>query len=53
MIAIILIAVLVAGIFSAGFIAFFWLKIKHEIDKFDLDLRGDNPTYMRYKNKQK
>lgn len=53
MIVVILVAALVAGIVSAGFIVFFWLKIKHEIDKFDLDLRGDNPTYMRYKNKQK
>lgn len=53
MIVVILVAALVAGIISVGFITFFWLKIKYEIDKIDLDLQGDNLTYMRYKNKQK
>lgn len=54
MIVVILVAALVAAIVSVGFITFFWLKIKHKIDKFDLNLREDSPQiYTKYKNKQK
>ena len=53
MIAVILVAALVAATISMGFVTFFWLKIKHEIDKFDLNFQKDDSTYTKYKNKQK
>lgn len=53
MIVIILVAALVAAIVSVGFITFFWLKIKHEIDEFGLSLQEDSLIYTKYKNKQK
>lgn len=53
MIIVILVATLVAAIVLVGFITFFWLKIKHEIDKFGLSLQEDSLIYAKYKNKQK
>lgn len=53
MIAVILIAVLVAAIVSVGFITFFWFKVRHDIDKINLNFRKDYETYEKYKDKQK
>lgn len=53
MIAVILIAVLVAAIVSVGFVIFFCFKVRHDIDKINLNFRKDYETYEKYKDKQK
>lgn len=45
--------VLIAAIVVVGFVIFFWFKIRHDIDKINLNFRKDYETYEKYKDKQK
>ena len=45
--------VLIAAIVSVGFIIFFWFKVRHDIDKINLNFRKNYEKHEKYKNKQK
>lgn len=45
--------VLIAAIVVVGFVVFFWFKMRHDIDKINLNFRKDHGTYEKYKDKQK
>lgn len=45
--------VLIAAIVVVGFVIFFWFKIRHDIDKINLNFHKDHETYEKYKDKQK
>lgn len=45
--------VLIAAIVVVGFVIFFWFKIRHDIDKINLNFRKGHETYEKYKDKQK
>ena len=44
---------LIAAIASVGFIIFFWFKVRHDIDKINLNFRKNYEEHEKYKNKQK
>lgn len=45
--------VLIAAIAAVGFIAFFWFKMRRDIDKINLNFRKDYENHEKYKDKQK
>ena len=45
--------VLIAAIVVVSFVIFFWFKMKHDIDKINLNFRKGYETYEKYKDKQK
>lgn len=45
--------VLIAAIVVVGFVVFFQFKVRHDIDKINLNFRKDHETYEKYKDKQK
>lgn len=45
--------VLIAVIVVVGFVVFFWFKMKHDIDKINLNFCKGYETYEKYKDKQK
>lgn len=45
--------VLIAVIVVVGFVVFFQFKMRHDIDKINLNFRKDHETYEKYKDKQK